>query len=134
MTRLRRQSLAGTFGGPDCESAGPRQDDVAARAGHVRCDVPVRCRRIAEVEYHEGEVMAVDCRGVGSRPLLFPRISEVVGAGPPLPGNFASEVVRLDVIVLRQVVARMGVDGGAQDSDRIGGAGPGTVQLPGLPD
>src|SRR2546423_2381548 len=86
---------------PDGELAGPSHHAVAAGPAHVCGYLLVGRRRVPEVQDHEREVMAADRGRVGGRARKLSLEAEVVRVGPSRPGNFGSEVISLDVIVLR---------------------------------
>src|ERR1700677_4688761 len=102
--------------GPDGVRADAVQDVVAARAAHVRGDLVIGGGGVGEVEDHQREEMAADRGLVGGPPGPGALVAEVIGARPPRPGHLRAQVVRLDVVILRQVVTRVATDRRAQDA------------------
>src|SRR5690242_14467446 len=93
---------------PDGELAGPGHHTVATSPAHVSGYLRVGRCRIPEVQDHEREIVMADRRRIGGCARKQSLVAEVIRIGPSLPGNFGAEVISLDVVILRQVVAWMG--------------------------
>src|SRR5690349_19265615 len=95
---------------PDGELASSSHHVVATGPAHISGYLRVGRCRIPEVQDHEREVMVTDRGRIGRCARKQSLVAEVIRIGPSLPGNFGAEVISLDVVIFRQVVAWMGAN------------------------